>query len=36
MNATFPATGLEVIVMMNVTAASPEKVALAVARALGD
>jgi len=36
MNATFPDTGLEVIVLMNATTAKPEKVALAVARALGD
>ncbi|HEX3466728.1 MAG TPA: serine hydrolase domain-containing protein [Candidatus Elarobacter sp.] len=36
MNATFPATGLEVIVLTNVTTAATEKVALAVARALGD
>lgn len=36
MNATFPHSGLEVIVLTNVTTAAPEKVALAVAKVLGD
>jgi CubicO group peptidase (beta-lactamase class C family) len=36
MNATFPATGLEVIVLTNASSGGVEKTALAIARALGD